>query len=257
MSEMKKYKYGDEVLLPGDKRGVVLLSSGGTPSNPGYQIKTETGSVRGFSHMQLQPYDDGNGVAFDHSEVFVEVDDVLSGKKFTLDDKGYKFTKRTCSHWRSRFPLSNGSVVHLSAWADRPFKNAPVTGPDITSGVYLDDVWTKDQRLLSNGRVQRWARTGPEILLVDWPDQGTVPVETLDAACFWALKRIREGGTVDLGCIGGHGRTGTMAAALLVYTGTDPIEAAKQVRREHCKKAIETKGQAELIIDFDNYKRNK
>jgi hypothetical protein len=61
------------------------------------------------------------------------------------------------------------------------------------------------------------------------------------------IPRLKAGLTLIGFCIGGHGRTGTLIAsliALLEPETDDPIAAA---RERHCRKAVETRAQAEGI----------
>jgi Protein-tyrosine phosphatase len=55
---------------------------------------------------------------------------------------------------------------------------------------------------------------------IDWPDFG-VPANTeaLVEALKTVLKRARSGQDIEVGCIGGHGRTGTALACLAVLVG--------------------------------------
>jgi ADP-ribosyl-[dinitrogen reductase] hydrolase len=62
------------------------------------------------------------------------------------------------------------------------------------------------------------------------------------------VRRIlREGGRVLLHCRGGLGRTGTLAAQLLVEFGEEPAAAIRAVRRAR-RVAIETRWQEEYVL---------
>ena len=64
------------------------------------------------------------------------------------------------------------------------------------------------------------------------------------------LARSRRGEHVEVGCLGGHGRTGTALACLAVLTGTPPGEAVAWVRAEYCEKAVETDEQHAFVAAF-------
>lgn len=87
---------------------------------------------------------------------------------------------------------------------------------------------------------ERWRPPWPHEFL-DWPDFGVpddpVPVvEVLESL----LDRAREGQRVEIGCYGGHGRTGTALACLAVLCGHAPHEAVSWVRTRYCERAVET-----------------
>lgn len=63
----------------------------------------------------------------------------------------------------------------------------------------------------------------------------------------WLAERLAEGKHVHLGCIGGHGRTGTVIAAL-VKTINGTKDAITWVRENYCKKAVETKEQIDFLV---------
>ena len=78
-----------------------------------------------------------------------------------------------------------------------------------------------------------------ELLRLNWTDMSVPPV-TLD---FWInMWNLLPEKTV-ICCFGGHGRTGTCLASLMIATGVDYYMAVETVHTEHCKKAIETEGQ--------------
>jgi len=104
-------------------------------------------------------------------------------------------------------------------------------------GVYLDP---------------RWQPPWPHELL-DWPDFG-VPND-LDAfrrQLANVLSRARQGETVEVGCLGGHGRTGTLLACLAIAAGVDPAEAVGWVRHNYCESAVETPLQRDFVSSFIN-----
>ena len=124
------------------------------------------------------------------------------------------------------------TVMGVRFLGDDPYvrENAPAFG------LYLD---------------QRWAPPWPHEHL-DWPDFG-VP-EDLDAlrrALTDLLDRARNGERVEVGCLGGHGRTGTALACLAVLTGTPANDAVAWVRTNYCSKAVETDAQEQLVASFN------
>lgn len=57
----------------------------------------------------------------------------------------------------------------------------------------------------------------------------------------------RTGEQVEVGCIGGHGRTGTALAILAILTGHPAADAVAWVRANYCPKAVETVDQEAFI----------
>lgn len=72
----------------------------------------------------------------------------------------------------------------------------------------------------------------------------------------WCALRLDAGAKIHVGCIGGHGRTGTFLAALVAFMGVsdDPIA---YVREHHCKKAVESKSQIKFLIKHFGCKKAK
>lgn len=60
-------------------------------------------------------------------------------------------------------------------------------------------------------------------------------------------EQIQLGKKVHVGCIGGHGRTGMVLSAL-VAEATGNKDAIKFVRKNYCKKAVETEKQIAFLI---------
>jgi protein-tyrosine phosphatase len=55
---------------------------------------------------------------------------------------------------------------------------------------------------------------------------------------------------VEVGCMGGRGRTGTALACLAVLDGTPATDAAAYVRQYYSPDAVETLVQASFVADF-------
>jgi protein-tyrosine phosphatase len=63
--------------------------------------------------------------------------------------------------------------------------------------------------------------------------------------------RARAGQRVEIGCLGGHGRTGTALACLAVLSGEPANQAVAWVRTNYCSNAIETPEQAAFVSSLD------
>lgn len=63
----------------------------------------------------------------------------------------------------------------------------------------------------------------------------------------WVCNQLHEGKTVHVGCIGGHGRTGTVLSAI-VAEALEKEDAIQYVRAHYCKKAVESKDQVRFLM---------
>ena len=63
----------------------------------------------------------------------------------------------------------------------------------------------------------------------------------------WLCNQLQEGKHVHIGCIGGHGRTGTLISAI-VAEGAGKKDAIQYVRKHYCKKAVESKEQVKFLM---------
>lgn len=86
---------------------------------------------------------------------------------------------------------------------------------------------------------------------IAWPDFG-LPDDParLEVALRDLLDRARNGQSVEIGCLGGHGRTGTALAWLAVLSGHPAIDAMAWVRVNYCPKAVETDEQAAFVAEL-------
>jgi protein-tyrosine phosphatase len=65
-----------------------------------------------------------------------------------------------------------------------------------------------------------------------------------------AFARARRGDAVEVGCLGGLGRTGTVLACMAVLAGVPPASAVDWVRREYNPAAVETSAQEQWVRWF-------
>ena len=128
-----------------------------------------------------------------------------------------------CQHTEDTVIFPDGTRVLASGWLDR---GADDPKPDF--GLYLDPGWEP---------------TWPAVAL-DWPDFG-VPRDRDRATreIRAAFERARAGQRVEVACIGGHGRTGTVLACMAILAGVPVAEAVEWVRANYCRRAVQEPAQ--------------
>lgn len=124
----------------------------------------------------------------------------------------------------------DGTEVTASALTSRSEIN-----PDRDFGLYMDPSWRPT-----------WSAD-----LIAWPDFG-VPEHPRRAAeqIIDAFGRARSGQRVEIGCIGGKGRTGTVLACMAVLAGVPADDAVAWVRSHYHPEAVETSAQAAWVKWF-------
>jgi hypothetical protein len=127
----------------------------------------------------------------------------------------------------------DGSRVRASSLAERREDD-----PERAFGLYLDE---------------HWAPTWPAAL-VAWPDFG-LPEEPEVAArqIVDAFDRAERGELVEVGCLGGSGRTGTVLACMAILAGVAPGEAVEWVRDAYRPEAVETAEQEAWVEWFGRW----
>ena len=124
----------------------------------------------------------------------------------------------------------DGSRVRASSISDRR-----VDDPERSFGLYLD---------------ARWQPSSPADL-IEWrnfglPEDAESAAQKIEAA----FRRARQGELIEVGCLGGSGRTGTVLACMAVLAGVPQDEAVAWVRRAYKADAIETAEQEEWVRWF-------
>ena len=147
-------------------------------------------------------------------------------------------------HWQDSVQVGKYTKLTCSASRDIPRKKDggyDWTYPDL--GVYLSSgwfnvtswMWTNTPKI----KLPKFNICFP-ILFVDWPDFGIIP----DNALVWlvdeVIRHLEAGEWVDIGCMGSHGRTGTLLTCIIAkLEGLDAETATKATRKRHCKDAVE------------------
>lgn len=96
-----------------------------------------------------------------------------------------------------------------------------------------------------------------EEILYRIPDMG-VPPDPEDFKRFidWLAVQLTALKLVHIGCIGGHGRTGTVLAALVKHM-TGEVDAITYVRNNYCVKAVESATQVKFLNKYFGIKEVK
>jgi len=158
-----------------------------------------------------------------------------------------------CSHWRDLVQLENGLTLIASGYADRPkHKNNSLAVRYETLSVYLDRLWEQTGVLATPGIDLPFPGGKHRYVMYPWADM-SVPddMEEFVTLVKWMLTQIVQGERVEIGCFGGHGRTGTLIAAILIAQGLTAAQAVNKVRTQYCQEAIETARQVNYLVAFD------
>ena len=89
-----------------------------------------------------------------------------------------------------------------------------------------------------------------EFRWIAWPDYGlpSDPAALREALVEGWERADRE--RVEVGCMGGRGRTGTALACIAVLDGVPPDQAVEYVRRHYHPDAVETAEQLQFVAEF-------
>jgi protein-tyrosine phosphatase len=163
-----------------------------------------------------------------------------------------KFDPRTCSHNRQPFSFKDSDdvvrTIYCSAHSDKGKpRHKDAKTPDLS--VWLASSWMKDYGpVWSNAVIEglsSWDR--PPAVFLDWPDMQDMKLDDVAPVVEVIASMLSEGRSVEIGCIGAHGRTGTLVSLVMVRFGYSAEQAIAGVREFYCKKAVETKKQESMV----------
>lgn len=82
-----------------------------------------------------------------------------------------------------------------------------------------------------------------------WPmkDMGGVPPNYKDFL-EWIISELKKNKRIMLTCLGGHGRTGTVAAGLIALLEPGVNDPVKELRSRYCKEAVESNAQDNAVL---------
>lgn len=151
-------------------------------------------------------------------------------------DWGYGVAQgfQKCRHYGEKVTLPDGTVIICSS-EHTPDKR---TTPNPDFGCYMAGSWEPDWKAY-------W---------LNWADYGLprMSMKTVNSIVDELLERARAGEAVEIGCMGGHGRTGALLALLALKAGAEDAESViKWVRSTYCNHAIEGAKQEWYIACFD------
>lgn len=144
-----------------------------------------------------------------------------------------------CRHYGQEVVFPDGTRIVASSQHTR---NAQDVADDTASntlpafGVYMASSWQP-----------KWLA-----FYLNWTDHGLpqVPDDDVMYVCETVKAWAQKGIVVEIGCIGGHGRTGALMACIAQLCGVKAADAAQWVWDNYCKEAIESKDQEWYIIHF-------
>jgi hypothetical protein len=148
------------------------------------------------------------------------------------NESGHEYRRFEIHRHRDVVLLPDGTeVTAVSFDPDDPYAREETPN----YGLYLDPRW---QPPWPHGHVS-------------WPDfGGPDDAGALLTALASLLERARGGERVELGCVGGHGRTGTALACLAILAGLPLDRAVTWVRARYCSEAIETAAQERFVASI-------
>jgi len=152
------------------------------------------------------------------------------------------------TYWNNKDYGDIGQIVQC--WESHPvyeIDGLPITGGSCTRCYPKDvDVFIGlDWSMTSGGRSYPWEE-GTDVLFKITDMSVPTSVYDFKKLIEYASNAMREGKTVFVGCIGGHGRTGLFLAALTTHM-TGEKDSITVVRKNYCKKAVESTKQVNWL----------
>lgn len=98
--------------------------------------------------------------------------------------------------------------------------------------------------------LDEYRTAGIEVLRLHVVDQSVPTVEEAQRAVTWLESHVSSGAIVAIHCVGGLGRSGTLAACFLTGRRFSAENAISYVRTYRSKRAVETRLQEDFVKDF-------
>ncbi|MBI2756169.1 MAG: hypothetical protein HYX52_05605 [Chloroflexi bacterium] len=155
---------------------------------------------------------------------------------------GAGWSQRGCSHLGTGllFTLKGGARLYAASRSGLD-ESATDIILDLANNVHGDGKFVTGAKRWES--LNRYTHSA-EIVHLRWADYD-IPSAGLR---FWQeITTLLGQSSVTITCMGGHGRTGTALAALLVADGFTAEDAVRLVRTKHCSLAIESKSQEDYI----------
>lgn len=154
--------------------------------------------------------------------------------------KGTSTAFKRCFHDHPPLPLKNGLVVYGGSCSAPVHKDA-----DIYVGL--------DYSMADHPQFYPW-NAGHAIHYRITDRQAPADAKSFVQLIAWLAEQIEAGHKAHIGCIGGHGRTGTVLAALVAHMGITK-DAITYVRKHYCKKVVETQAQVNFLAKHFGIKK--
>ncbi len=149
------------------------------------------------------------------------------------------YTYNTCGHTFETFDLPGMQNENIKISGQR--LHTETTTPD--HGYYASNCWNPKS----------------VATFIPWADYGlpTCSFEHAAETIVDLWDKSNAGKVVEVGCMGGHGRTGTILACIAILSddGMSPSQAVAWVRSVHCKKAVESDSQEWFVAWFAAWHR--
>ena len=160
-------------------------------------------------------------------------------------------TVPNCKHWRDSVKIGEYEVW-ASAYRDMPKEATELRAkphPDL--GVYLSMSWHEALTGMMSVGIPCPIKWDWPFITVEWGDYSLPDSWVLNQLLTFVVGKIKSGQRIEIGCMGGHGRTGTLLAMLQVEIGGMTAKAAiDTIRRDYCDEAIEGYAQEESIYEL-------
>jgi len=100
---------------------------------------------------------------------------------------------------------------------------------------------------------REWNKKNVEVLHFPIPDLSAPPIEGLFQILHWIDERVRRGKRVLIHCLGGLGRSGTVAVAWIMYSQKLPLQEVLYRVRKLRPGAVETEEQIKIQRELEKF----